>query len=51
KNPRFPMDTITIILNIIQDVSTETPSCDKCIVQIIDLDLPPQEASFVKSII
>ncbi|ORE19832.1 hypothetical protein BCV71DRAFT_282187 [Rhizopus microsporus] len=51
KKPRIPMDTITKILNIIQDVSTKTISGDKGIMQLIDLDFPSQETRFVKSII
>lgn len=47
------MDTITKMLNIIilQDVSTNTISRDKGIMQLIDFDLPSQETRFVKSII
>lgn len=51
KKPRFPMDIITKILNIIQDVSAEVISCDKGIMQLIDLELSSQEARLVKSVI
>jgi hypothetical protein len=46
-----PMNIITKILGITQDVSTKTISCDKSIMQLIDLDLPSQEIGFVKFII
>ncbi|CEI86994.1 hypothetical protein RMCBS344292_01416 [Rhizopus microsporus] len=39
EKPRFPMDTITKVLNIIQDVSTKITSRDKGTMQLIDLDL------------
>lgn len=51
EKPRFPMDTITKVLNIIQDVSTKIISRNKGIMQLIDLDLPSQETRFAKSII
>ncbi|KAI7869716.1 hypothetical protein BDF14DRAFT_1874121 [Spinellus fusiger] len=51
KKPQFPMDIITKILSIIQDVSTKIISRDKGIMQLIDLDLPSQETRSVKSII
>lgn len=51
KKPRFPMDTITKILNIIQDASTKIISRDKGIMQLIDLDLSLRETRFVKSTI
>ncbi|SAM06319.1 hypothetical protein [Absidia glauca] len=51
KKPRLPMDTITKTLNIIQDVSTNTICRDEGIMQLIGLDLPPNETKFVKPII
>ncbi|KAI8091570.1 hypothetical protein BDF21DRAFT_312502, partial [Thamnidium elegans] len=51
KKPRFPMDNITKVLSIIQDVPAENISRDKGIMRLIDLDLPSQETRFIKSII
>ncbi|EIE83941.1 hypothetical protein G6F46_003980 [Rhizopus delemar] len=51
KKPRFPMNTITNILNIIQEVSTKTISRDKGIMHLLGLDLPVQEVRLVKTII
>lgn len=51
KKPRFPMDIVTNILNIIQDISAKVISRDKGIMQLIDLDLPSQETRLVRSVI
>ncbi|KAI9494338.1 hypothetical protein BDB00DRAFT_762096 [Zychaea mexicana] len=39
KKPRLPIDTITKILNIIQDVSTTVISRDKGVIQLLDLSI------------
>ncbi|ORX48778.1 hypothetical protein DM01DRAFT_260139 [Hesseltinella vesiculosa] len=51
KKPRFPMETITKTLSVIQDVSSNIISRAKGIRQLMDLDLPSQQTKFVKSII
>ncbi|GAN03735.1 hypothetical protein MAM1_0047c03190 [Mucor ambiguus] len=51
KMPQLPMDVITKILSIIQDVSTEIVSRDRLVMQLIHFDLPLQENRFVESII
>ncbi|KAI8992441.1 hypothetical protein BDB01DRAFT_778454 [Pilobolus umbonatus] len=51
KRPLFPMDTITKILNIIQDVLRKSISRDKSIVLLLSLDIPAQEIRFVKMIV
>ncbi|CEG81906.1 hypothetical protein RMATCC62417_16048 [Rhizopus microsporus] len=51
KKPRFPMDTITKILNATQGVSAKNISRDKGIMQLLGLDIPLQEVRLVKTII
>ncbi|KAI8374145.1 uncharacterized protein BYT42DRAFT_547237 [Radiomyces spectabilis] len=50
KKPRIPMNTILKVLSITQDVSTKIITRDKGIMQLIDLDLPSQEAKLIETV-